>query len=72
MDPLLPLRSLSTNVEHSTSVGTHVENGFDDARGFEPGTEDVLVIGNVILSEKAVDVLEVAVRRFSRVMKQHT
>jgi hypothetical protein len=65
MYPFLPLGSLSTNIKHPARVGTEVENGFDDASGFETRIEDILVSWNIILGEKAVDVLEVASRQFS-------
>jgi hypothetical protein len=66
MYPFLPLRSLSTNIEHSTRVGTHIETHFDNASGFETGIEDILVIRYIIVGEKAIDLLEVALRQLSQ------
>jgi hypothetical protein len=60
MYPFFALRSLSTNVKHSIRVGTQVENRFNDTSCFETRTEDILVSWNIILGEKAVKVLEVA------------
>lgn len=65
MYPFLPLCSLTTNIKHSIRVRTQVENRFDDTSGFETRAEYILVIWNIIPSEKAVKVLEVASRQFN-------
>jgi len=65
MYPFLPLRSLSTNVKHSTGVVAHVEIRFDDASGFQTRTEDILVSWNVIFGEETVKVFKVAAQQFN-------
>ena len=61
VDPFLPLRSLTTNVEHAICQAAKLEDVLVYASRSETSTKDVLIRGDVIASKEAVDVSKEAV-----------
>ena len=61
MYPLLPFRSLATNVEHAICEVTDDECGLGNTGSLDTGTKNVLVIGNVVWRGNPIDGIEVAV-----------
>lgn len=60
MYPLLPLRSLTANVEHVVLELTKLEQRLRDASCSESGSEDVLIIGQVVFRKQAIYTVVVA------------
>jgi hypothetical protein len=60
VDPLLTLRSLTSNIEHAVGKVTNDECGLGDTSCLDTGSENVLVVGNVVGSGDAVNRIEVA------------
>ena len=48
VDPLLPLGSLSTNIEHPVGELADDEGGFCYAGGLDTGSEHILIIREVV------------------------
>lgn len=63
MDPLLPLRALSTDVEHAICQVANDEGRLGDTRGLDTRPEDILVVGDVVWGGDAIDGVEVAETR---------
>jgi hypothetical protein len=61
MDPLLPLRSLSSNVEHTIGKIAQIEYRLADSSRPEARAEDVLVCWHVADHEESIYVFEKAV-----------
>jgi len=78
MNPLLTLGTLTTNVEHAVGKIANDEGGLGDTGRLDTGTEDILVVGNVVRLSDAVYRVEVAVEavskeeRRARQVRQHT
>jgi len=60
VDPLLSLRTLSTNIEHTVCKISNNEGGFGDTSGLYTRSEDVLVIWHIIWLCNALNVVKVA------------
>ena len=60
MDPLLSLRSLSSNIEHTVCKVSNDEGGFSDTSSLDTGAQNILVIWHVVMLGNALDVVEVA------------
>lgn len=60
MNPLLPLGTLTTDVEHTVGEITDNERRFGDTRGLDTGTKDILVGREVVTLRDALDGIEVA------------
>lgn len=63
VQPLLALRALSTNIEHSICEIAQIEDRFGDARSTESRTQNVLICGNVRFVEEPINVGEIAALR---------
>lgn len=59
VDPLLSLRSLTTDVEHPISKVADDESCLGDTSSLDTGAQNVLVIGHIIGCGNALDVVEV-------------
>lgn len=62
MYPLLSLRSLTTNVKHSIREVTDDKSGLGDTSGFDTRSQDILIVGEVIVSGDSVNRVKVAER----------
>jgi len=62
VDPLLSLRSLSSDVEHAVCKVTNDESGFGNTSGLDTGSKNVLIVWHVIASRDSGDVVEVTTR----------
>ena len=51
MYPLLPFRTLTTNIKHMIVQLAEFEEGLCDARRAKAGTKNILIVWNVVLSE---------------------
>jgi hypothetical protein len=60
VDPLLTLRSLTSDIEHAVGEVANDECGLGDTGCLDTGSEDVLVVGDVVGSGDAVNRVEVA------------
>jgi hypothetical protein len=60
VDPLLSLRSLTTDVEHAVGQVANDEGGLGDTSRLDTRAEDILVVGDVVGGGDAVDRVEVA------------
>lgn len=63
--PFLPLRSLTTNIDHFVYEVAQLEDGLGDTGRPQSCAQNVLVCGKEVFHEKAVDVLEEAVVQVS-------
>ena len=66
VDPLLSLRTLSSDVEHAVCKISNDESGLGDTGGLDTGAENILVVGHVVRLCDALNVVEVAVWRSQR------
>lgn len=48
VDPLLPFRTLTTDVEHPVGQVANNEGSFGDTGGLDTGTENILVCGEIV------------------------
>lgn len=62
VNPLLSLRSLSTNIEHSICEVSNNERSLSDTSSLDTGSEDILVVGHIIALGDSLDVIEVTRR----------
>lgn len=60
VDPLLALRTLTTNIEHTVCQVANNERGLGDTGGLDTRTEDILVTWQVVGLGNAVDGVKVA------------
>lgn len=60
VNPLLSLRSLTTDIEHSVGEITDDEGSLGDTSSLDTGAKDILVVRHVIRSSDTGDVVEVA------------
>lgn len=60
VDPLLTLRTLTTNVEHSVGQVANNEGSFGDTGSLDTGAEDILVSGKVVGLSNALHGIKVA------------
>lgn len=63
MDPFLPLRALTTNVEHTVGEVANDESCLCDTGGLDTGAEDILVTGQIIGRGNTFDRVKVATNR---------
>ncbi len=56
MDPFLPFRTLTAHIEHVIVQLAQFKEGLRDAGRAEPRAKNILIVGKVVLPEKAVDV----------------
>ena len=66
VDPLLSLRTLSSDIKHSVCKVSNDECGLGNTSGLDTGTEDILVVGHIVGLCDALNVVEVAIRRPSQ------
>jgi hypothetical protein len=71
VNPLLSFRSLSTNVEHSVGQVLDDEGGFRDTSGLDTRSQDILVIGKIIVGSNSFDRVEIAGTRSVLIRAQH-
>src|SRR5690242_1277704 len=69
VDPLLALRSLTTNVEHAVGQVADDEGSLGDTSCLDTRAQDILVVGNVVGGGDAVNRVEVAMT-VSRMLHQ--
>ena len=60
VNPLLSLGSLSTNVEHTVGKFADDECGLRNTSSFDTRSEDILVVGHVVVCRDSGDVVEIA------------
>ena len=60
VNPLLSLRSLTTDIEHSVGEITDDEGSLGDTSSLDTGAKDILVVGHVIRSSDTGNVVKVA------------
>jgi hypothetical protein len=60
VDPLLSLRTLSSDIEHAISKVTNNESSLGDTGGLDTGAENILIVGHVVGLRDALNVIEVA------------
>ena len=60
MDPLLPLRTLATDVEHAIREVSDDKSGLRDTSSLHTRTENILVVGQVIRGGDTIDGVKVA------------
>lgn len=60
MHPFLPLRSLTTDVKHVVPQLPELEQCLGDARGTQPRSEHVLIVGQIVLGKQAVYTVVIA------------
>ena len=60
MNPFLPLRPLTPNVEHVIRELAKIEESLCDAGSTETRAKDILITWHIVSSEQTVDVGEVA------------
>lgn len=65
MYPFLPLRSLTTNIDHFVNKVAQFEDRLGDTGRPQTCAQNVLVCGEEVFHEKAVDVLEEAIAQVS-------
>ena len=59
VDPLLTLRSLSTDIEHTVGQVANNEGGLGDTSSLYTRPQDILVIWHVVVHSDAINVVEV-------------
>lgn len=64
--PFLPLRSLTTNIDHLIYEVAQLEDRFGDTGRPQSCAQNVLVCGEEVFHEEAVDVLEKAFAQVSQ------
>lgn len=67
VDPLLPLASLTSDVEEVDTELAHVEPRLCDARRLAPRTQHIVLVGDVVVCCDAVNVVEEVRRRVHQV-----
>jgi hypothetical protein len=60
MNPLLPLGSLASNIEHAVLQRTQIKMGLGNTGGAQPGSQNVLVTREEIAREESVEIYEEA------------
>jgi len=60
MYPLLPFRSLATDIEHAVGEVADDEGGLGDTRCLDTRAEDILIVGDIVWCRDAVNGIEVA------------
>jgi len=63
MNPLLPLGSLSTDVEHAVCERAGLEDGLADSSRPQTTTENILIARQIVVHEQAVEVFDEATLR---------
>lgn len=58
VDPLFPLTPLAAHIEHTVGEGTDMEEGLGDTGGLDPASKDILVGGDVLWGEEAIEGVE--------------
>jgi hypothetical protein len=66
MNPLLSFRSLPTNVEHTVRQVLDDESSLGDTGGLYSGSQDILIVGKVVVSSDAIDRVKVARARYQQ------
>ena len=61
MNPLFPFRALPTNVEHSVCQVLDDECSLGDTGRLDSRSQNVLIVGEVVVGGDAVDGIEVAI-----------
>jgi hypothetical protein len=61
VDPLLSLRTLTTDIKHLESQVAGIEDSLADTCRPKACTQDVLISGNIVLFEKSAEVAHVAI-----------
>jgi hypothetical protein len=60
VNPLLSLRSLPTNIEHSVGEVLDDESCFGNTGSFDARSQDILIVGEIIVGGNSVDGVEIA------------
>lgn len=66
MNPLLTLGTLTTDVEHAVGKVANDEGGLGNTGCLDTGTEDILVVGDVVRLSDAVYRVKVAITKVSK------
>lgn len=70
VNPLLALRTLATNIEHPVREFTDDEGRLGDTSSLDTRSENILVVGDVVVLSDSADIIEIAEGKES-VMKRH-
>ena len=70
MDPLLSLRTLSSNIKHAICKVTNDESSLRNSSGLDTGTKNILIVRHIVVLGDTLNVVKVAVRDRVRNRKQ--